>query len=142
MTLRIRVARAARPGRPSWRLLAFDVRQYMREAIPVPAYAIGWHLEALLAHAPASLAVRAARHAHARVRFLLRDANAVAATGDAIARRIKEQVANFSDSETVLTPASGLRWPVRGSIGSRFGLRHGRLHAGLDLRAAYGSPVV
>jgi vancomycin permeability regulator SanA len=133
---------AQRPGQRSWRLLAFDVRQYMREAVAVPAYALGWQLEALRSHPPVSLAVRAARHAHARVRFLLRDADAVAAAGDAIARRIKEQVANFSDTETVLTSASGLRWPVRGSIGSRFGLRHGRLHAGLDLRAAYGAPVV
>jgi len=133
---------ATRPGPRSLRLLAFDARQYLREAVAVPAYAIGWHLETLLRHPPLSLAARAMRHAKARIGFLLHDADAVAATGDAIARRIKEELARASDSETVMTPASGLRRPAQGSIGSRFGLRHGRLHAGLDLRAPYGAPVV
>jgi murein DD-endopeptidase MepM/ murein hydrolase activator NlpD len=133
---------APRSGKRSWPLLVFDARQYLREAIAVPAYAIGWQVESVLQRRPASFVARAARHVHARMRFLLSDADAVAAAGDAIARRIKERITRASDSETVLTPASGLRWPVQAALGSRFGLRHGRLHAGLDLRAPYGAPVV
>jgi murein DD-endopeptidase MepM/ murein hydrolase activator NlpD len=133
---------APRPGPRSWPLLLFDTRQYLRETVAIPAYAIGWRFDALLQHLPLSLAARAIRHVHARVRFLFRDADAVAAAGDAIARRIKERQLRFSESETVITPASGLAWPVNAAIGSRFGLRHGRLHAGLDLRSPYGAPVV
>jgi hypothetical protein len=133
---------APRPGRRTWPLLLFDARQHLRETAAIPAYAIGWQFDALLQHRPFSLAARAIRHVRARIRFLLRDADAVAAAGDAIARRIKEGQLRFSESETVITPASGLGWPVDGSIGSRFGLRHGRLHAGLDLRSPYGAPVI
>ncbi len=133
---------APRSGPRTLRLLAFDARQYLREAVAVPAYAVSWQLETLLRHPPLSLAARAVRHAKARIGFLLRDADAVAATDDAISRRIKEELARVSDSETVMTPASGLRRPAQGPVGSRFGLRHGRLHAGIDLRAPYGAPVV
>lgn len=32
-------------------------------------------------------------------------------------------------------------WPVEGSISSPFGMRHGRLHAGIDIRAPRGTPI-
>jgi murein DD-endopeptidase MepM/ murein hydrolase activator NlpD len=41
------------------------------------------------------------------------------------------------------TPSSsGLIWPVNGPVVSGFGLRWGRLHAGLDIGAGYGTPIV
>ncbi|MGH8800423.1 MAG: peptidoglycan DD-metalloendopeptidase family protein [Casimicrobiaceae bacterium] len=133
---------APRPGRRTWRLRMYDARQALREAIAVPAYAFTWQLGRLLQLRPASLAVSAVRHLRARIGFLLRDADATAAASDAIALRIKQQLARFSDADAVLSPASGLRRPVQGAPGSRFGLRHGRLHAGLDLRAPYGASVI
>ncbi|MGH8714251.1 MAG: peptidoglycan DD-metalloendopeptidase family protein [Casimicrobiaceae bacterium] len=132
---------APRPGPRTWRLLYYDARQLMREAIALPAYAVTWQLGRLLRHRPAALVARAGRHVRARLEFLLRDADATAAASDAIARRIKQQLARLSDADAIMTPASGLRRPVEGPLGSRFGLRHGRLHAGVDLRAAYGSAV-
>ncbi len=41
------------------------------------------------------------------------------------------------------TPSpSGLIWPVSGPVVSPFGQRWGRLHAGIDIAAGYGTPVV
>jgi murein DD-endopeptidase MepM/ murein hydrolase activator NlpD len=34
-----------------------------------------------------------------------------------------------------------MRWPLRGSISSHFGSRHGKLHRGVDLKAPHGSPL-
>lgn len=34
-----------------------------------------------------------------------------------------------------------LRWPVLGHITSPFGMRHGRLHAGLDIKGGKGEPI-
>ena len=34
-----------------------------------------------------------------------------------------------------------LQWPVQGSITSPFGMRHGRLHAGIDIKGSKGDPV-
>lgn len=34
-----------------------------------------------------------------------------------------------------------LLWPVVGDISSPFGMRHGRLHAGIDIRANRGTPI-
>lgn len=40
------------------------------------------------------------------------------------------------------TGAGGLVWPVNGPIVSPFGMRWGRLHAGVDIAIASGTPVV
>lgn len=37
---------------------------------------------------------------------------------------------------------SGFMWPFRGRITSGFGMRWGRMHTGLDIAGAYGSPIV
>jgi murein DD-endopeptidase MepM/ murein hydrolase activator NlpD len=34
-----------------------------------------------------------------------------------------------------------LQWPVQGNITSPFGMRHGRLHAGIDIKGNKGDPV-
>lgn len=48
-----------------------------------------------------------------------------------------------SSSSYDSTPSSsGLVWPVGGSITSGYGMRWGRLHAGIDIGAGYGAPIV
>jgi murein DD-endopeptidase MepM/ murein hydrolase activator NlpD len=43
---------------------------------------------------------------------------------------------------TDTTPSSqGLIWPVSGPVTSPFGYRWGRLHAGIDIGVAYGTPI-
>jgi murein DD-endopeptidase MepM/ murein hydrolase activator NlpD len=37
--------------------------------------------------------------------------------------------------------ASGLIWPVNGPVVSGFGMRWGRLHAGIDIAVGYGTPI-
>ncbi len=40
------------------------------------------------------------------------------------------------------TPSSaGFIWPVNGPVVSGFGMRWGRLHAGIDIAAGYGTPI-
>lgn len=131
-----------RPGARTWRLVVYDARQYLRELIAVPSYAFSWQLEKACRSGPGRLVRGAYRQIRARLKYLAGEADAVAAAGDTIAQQIKARVTHFSDTQTVLTPASGLRWPARGSLGDRFGLRHGRLHSGIDVRAAHGTPVV
>ena len=38
--------------------------------------------------------------------------------------------------------ASGLIWPVSGPVVSPFGMRWGRLHAGIDIGVGYGAPIL
>ena len=38
-------------------------------------------------------------------------------------------------------PASGFVWPVNGPLTSGFGLRWGRLHAGIDIGVGFGTPI-
>lgn len=40
------------------------------------------------------------------------------------------------------TPSQGFVWPVRGPVVSPYGLRWGRLHAGIDIAAPAGTPIV
>ncbi len=136
--LDVETSAAGRTGAATWRHVAFDVRQHVREAAARGAYAASAAFDAV---AGDSWPVRAARHLRARIRFLAGDADRVAIEGAAIGQLIKSRVAGFSDTHTVHTPASGLKWPIGGRMGDRFGLRHGRLHAGLDIRAAQGTPV-
>jgi murein DD-endopeptidase MepM/ murein hydrolase activator NlpD len=46
-----------------------------------------------------------------------------------------------SASADVTPSSSGMVWPVSASITSPFGWRWGRMHEGIDLGAAYGSPI-
>lgn len=47
-----------------------------------------------------------------------------------------------SSSPTPASTSSGFVWPVSGSLVSPFGQRWGRLHAGIDIAAPAGTPVV
>ena len=70
----------------------------------------------------------------------------MAAEADALAAedaRIRSQLAAAqSSSSTDTTPSSsGLIWPVSGPVVSPFGMRWGRLHAGIDIAVASGTPI-
>ncbi len=56
----------------------------------------------------------------------------------AVAAQIQAAGSSSYDS----TPsASGLIWPVNGPVVSPFGMRWGRLHAGIDIGVGYGTPI-
>jgi murein DD-endopeptidase MepM/ murein hydrolase activator NlpD len=65
------------------------------------------------------------------------EANALAAE-DA---RIRGQLAAAQSSAPGPPSASGFIWPVSGPVVSPFGMRWGRLHAGIDIAAPYGTPI-
>lgn len=63
------------------------------------------------------------------------EANALAAE-DA---RIRAQLSQGSEPST--PSSSGLIWPVNGPVVSPFGMRWGRLHAGIDIAVPIGTPI-
>jgi murein DD-endopeptidase MepM/ murein hydrolase activator NlpD len=65
------------------------------------------------------------------------EANALAAE-DA---RIRGQLAAAQGAGDTTPSAHGLIWPVNGPVTSPFGYRWGRLHAGIDIGVAYGTPI-
>jgi murein DD-endopeptidase MepM/ murein hydrolase activator NlpD len=131
-----------RPGPRTLRLFAYDVRQHVRELVAVAWYACSARLAAALERPWGRITRAAVVHLKARTRSLAGGADAVADASDTLAELIKGRVAGFSDTGAVLTPATArLPWPVRGAVLSRFGLRHRRLHAGVDIRAGYGTPI-
>ena len=133
---------ALRPGPLLPSLRAFDRRQHLREVMAVMSYACSARFDAVTAGDRARLPRAAARELIARIKWFAGAADAVADTSDTVGERIKSSVAEFSDATAALTPAAaGLAWPVQNAITSRFGLRHRRLHAGIDIRGAYGSPI-
>jgi murein DD-endopeptidase MepM/ murein hydrolase activator NlpD len=54
----------------------------------------------------------------------------------------KIQAAQARTSVQRSASAAGLIWPVNAPITSPFGWRWGRIHTGIDLGAAYGTPIV
>ena len=57
-------------------------------------------------------------------------------------RRAQERASSGSASIPDATPsASGLVWPVSGPVVSPFGMRWGRLHAGIDIAVPSGTPI-
>jgi murein DD-endopeptidase MepM/ murein hydrolase activator NlpD len=50
------------------------------------------------------------------------------------------QVSGSSTTDSTPSP-SGLIWPVSGPVVSPFGMRWGRLHAGIDIGVGYGTPI-
>jgi murein DD-endopeptidase MepM/ murein hydrolase activator NlpD len=65
------------------------------------------------------------------------EAQALAAADASIRGRLAA-----AQSATDSTPsAAGLIWPVSGPVVSPFGYRWGRLHAGIDIAVAYGTPI-
>jgi murein DD-endopeptidase MepM/ murein hydrolase activator NlpD len=54
---------------------------------------------------------------------------------------IRGQLAAAQGSTDTTPSAAGLVWPVSGPVVSPFGYRWGRLHAGIDIAAGYGTPI-
>jgi murein DD-endopeptidase MepM/ murein hydrolase activator NlpD len=65
------------------------------------------------------------------------EANALAAE-DA---DIRGQLAAAQGASDTSPSSQGLIWPVSGPVTSPFGYRWGRLHAGIDIGVAYGTPI-
>ncbi len=55
--------------------------------------------------------------------------------------RVRGQLAAVQSSSDTTPSSSGLIWPVAGPVTSPFGYRWGRLHAGVDIGAGYGTPI-
>ena len=57
-------------------------------------------------------------------------------------QRIQARLAGFSSAPGPIRQGSGsMIWPVGGTFTSPFGQRWGRLHAGIDIAAAVGTPI-
>jgi murein DD-endopeptidase MepM/ murein hydrolase activator NlpD len=54
--------------------------------------------------------------------------------------RIRGQLA-AAQSSSPAPSSSGFIWPVNGPVVSPFGMRWGRLHAGIDIAVGYGTPI-
>jgi murein DD-endopeptidase MepM/ murein hydrolase activator NlpD len=68
----------------------------------------------------------------------LNEAAGLQASYGAVSAQIQAAGSSSYDS----TPsASGLIWPVNGPVVSPFGMRWGRLHAGIDIAVPYGTPI-
>jgi murein DD-endopeptidase MepM/ murein hydrolase activator NlpD len=73
----------------------------------------------------------------AQERELIAEADALAAEDS----RIRGQLAAAQGATDSTPSSSGLIWPVNGPVTSPFGYRWGRLHAGIDIGVAYGTPI-
>jgi uncharacterized SAM-binding protein YcdF (DUF218 family) len=113
------------------RLLLWDARQYARETVAVWAYrAFAWRSRRPLKRLAAQLRVR--------WRSFTGETDAIRQTSVAIWMLIRARQTP-GDSETAGLPR--FAWPVRGRMTSRFAMRHGRLHEGIDISVPRGSPV-
>lgn len=56
-------------------------------------------------------------------------------------KRSKEKLLAMKAKNRVYTEHSHFLWPVAGSLMSPFGVRHGRRHDGIDIRASRGTPI-
>jgi len=65
----------------------------------------------------------------------------LAAESASLAAAIQAAQASAGSSGTGAPSASGLIWPVNGPVVSGFGMRWGRMHEGIDIAAASGTPV-
>ncbi len=64
----------------------------------------------------------------------------LSAASAALAARIQGSSGSYSPPDSSPS-AAGLIWPVNGPVVSPFGMRWGRLHAGIDIAAGSGTPI-
>jgi murein DD-endopeptidase MepM/ murein hydrolase activator NlpD len=70
----------------------------------------------------------------------LREVEALAAQSAALAAAIRDAQAEAGSTGTGQPSAAGLVWPCDGVVVSGFGMRWGRMHEGIDIGCAYGTP--
>jgi murein DD-endopeptidase MepM/ murein hydrolase activator NlpD len=70
----------------------------------------------------------------------IREVEALAAESAALAARIQEAQRSAGSTGGGQPSAAGLVWPCDGVVVSGFGMRWGRLHEGIDIGCAYGTP--
>jgi murein DD-endopeptidase MepM/ murein hydrolase activator NlpD len=120
------------------RHLAWDVHQYAREVAAVWAYRLdGRRLDPLKTSLRRAMP-RLRRELSHRWSSFSGGADAVRRTSIAIWAAIR------SDATPEERPPSSLprlSWPVAGRVISAFGMRHGRLHEGIDIPQPLGTPV-
>jgi murein DD-endopeptidase MepM/ murein hydrolase activator NlpD len=66
------------------------------------------------------------------------EVDALSQVSASLAARIRSAQAT---APTSVPSSSGLIWPVAGPVTSPFGMRWGRMHEGIDIGAAYGTPI-
>ncbi len=70
----------------------------------------------------------------------LAEVDALAAQSATLAAAIRDSQAGAGSTGTGAPSAAGLIWPVDGVVVSGFGMRWGRMHEGIDIAAAFGTP--
>jgi murein DD-endopeptidase MepM/ murein hydrolase activator NlpD len=70
----------------------------------------------------------------------LREVEALAAQSAELAARIRDAQEGAGSTGTGQPSAAGFVWPCDGVVVSGFGLRWGRMHEGIDVGCAYGTP--
>ena len=69
------------------------------------------------------------------------EVESLAAESAALAAHIRAAQAGAGSSRFWQPSAAGFIWPCEGVVVSGFGMRWGRLHEGIDIACAYGTPV-
>jgi murein DD-endopeptidase MepM/ murein hydrolase activator NlpD len=70
----------------------------------------------------------------------LREVEALAAESSALAAQIRDAQEGAGSTGTGQASAAGFIWPCDGVVVSGFGMRWGRMHEGIDIGCAYGTP--
>ena len=70
----------------------------------------------------------------------LREVEALAAESSALAAQIRDAQEGAGSTGTGQPSAAGFIWPCDGVVVSGFGMRWGRMHEGIDIGCAYGTP--
>ncbi len=70
----------------------------------------------------------------------LREVEALAAESAALAARIQQAQSGAGSTGGGQPSSAGLVWPCDGVVVSGFGMRWGRMHEGIDIGCAYGTP--
>ena len=70
----------------------------------------------------------------------LHEVEALAAQSAALAARIRDAQEGAGSTGSGQPSAAGLIWPCDGVVVSGFGMRWGRMHEGIDIGCAYGTP--
>ena len=126
--------------------LARDSVQSQAQIVAVRVHQVRVLRDQLLANKGALVDARSRKKASldslsAREREAAGEIDALQQVSAELAARIRAAQAHSTPADS--TPsAAGLIWPVQAPITSPFGWRWGRMHEGIDLGAAFGTPIV